>query len=93
MTDLLQRAADEAAITRLLYAYCDAVDANRIDDIVALFTADAVFDLGYGRVYTGLAELARVFGQLGLYRFVWHPPLFNAALYVILLSAFVTATL
>ena len=31
--------------------------------------------------------------QLGLYRFVWHPPLFNAALYVILLSAFVTATL
>ena len=32
-------------------------------------------------------------GQLGLYRFVWHPPLFNAALYVILLSAFVTATL
>ena len=32
-------------------------------------------------------------GRLGLYRFVWHPPLFNAALYVILLSAFVTATL
>ena len=32
-------------------------------------------------------------GHLGLYRFVWHPPLFNAALYVILLSAFVTATL
>ena len=72
MTDLLQRAADEAAITRLLYAYCDAVDANRIDEIVALFTADAVFDLGYGRVYTGLAELARVFGQLGLYRATSH---------------------
>jgi ketosteroid isomerase-like protein len=72
MTDLLQRAADEDAITRLLYAYCDAVDANRIDEIVALFTADAVFDLGYGRVYTGLAELARVFGQLGLYRATSH---------------------
>jgi ketosteroid isomerase-like protein len=72
MTDLLQRAADEDAITRLLYAYCDAVDANRIDEIVALFTADAVFDLGYGRVYTGLPELARVFGQLGLYRATSH---------------------
>jgi protein AaeX len=31
--------------------------------------------------------------RLGVYRFVWHPPLFNTALYVILLSAFVTATL
>jgi protein AaeX len=32
-------------------------------------------------------------GRLGVYRFVWHPPLFNTALYVILLSMFVTATL
>jgi protein AaeX len=32
-------------------------------------------------------------GRLGVYSFVWHPPLFNTALYVILLSAFVTATL
>lgn len=32
-------------------------------------------------------------GQLGLYRFIWHPPLFNTALFVILLSSFVTATL
>ncbi|MBR1222030.1 DUF1656 domain-containing protein [Bradyrhizobium sp. U87765 SZCCT0131] len=30
---------------------------------------------------------------LGVYRFVWHPPLFNTALYVILLGAFVTTTL
>jgi hypothetical protein len=28
-----------------------------------------------------------------LYRFVWHPPLFNTALYVILLSIIVVATL
>jgi len=28
-----------------------------------------------------------------LYRFVWHPPLFNTALYVILLSIVVVATL
>jgi protein AaeX len=32
-------------------------------------------------------------GWLGAYRFVWHPPLFNTALYLILLSAFVIATL
>jgi len=30
---------------------------------------------------------------LGVYRFVMHPPLFNTALYVILLSALVAATL
>jgi hypothetical protein len=27
---------------------------------------------------------------LGLYRFVWHPALFNVALYVIVLSVFVS---
>ena len=32
-------------------------------------------------------------GRLGVYRFVWHPPLFNTALYLILLSASVVATL
>ncbi|HVV39668.1 MAG TPA: DUF1656 domain-containing protein [Nitrobacter sp.] len=31
--------------------------------------------------------------RLGIYRFVWHPPLFNTALYVMILSAFVAATL
>jgi ketosteroid isomerase-like protein len=72
MTDLLQRAEDEAAITRLLYAYCDAVDANRTDEIIALFTADAVFDLGYGRVYTGQAELAELFSHLDVYRATSH---------------------
>jgi ketosteroid isomerase-like protein len=72
MTYLVRRAADEAAITRLLYAYCDLVDANRTDEIVALFTADAVFDLGYGRVYTGPAELATLFGQLDIYRATSH---------------------
>jgi protein AaeX len=29
----------------------------------------------------------------GAYRFVWHPPLFNAGLYIILLSILVVATL
>jgi hypothetical protein len=30
-------------------------------------------------------------GRLNLYRFVWHPPLFNAAVYVIILSIVVAA--
>jgi protein AaeX len=34
-----------------------------------------------------------VFERLGVYRIVWHPALFNTALYVILLSAFVAATM
>jgi protein AaeX len=37
--------------------------------------------------------LRYLLARLGVYRFVWHPPLFNAALYLILLSAFVVATL
>lgn len=37
--------------------------------------------------------LRYLLGRLGVYRFVWHPPLFNTALYVILLSAFVASTL
>lgn len=31
--------------------------------------------------------------QAGAYRFIWHPPLFNTALFVILLSSFVALTL
>lgn len=72
MTDLMRRLADEAAITRLLYAYCDAVDGLRTDEIVALFTADAVFDLGYGRIYTGRAELTGLFSHLDVYRATSH---------------------
>ena len=37
--------------------------------------------------------LRYLLGRLGVYRYVWHPPLFNTALYVILLSGFVAATL
>lgn len=34
--------------------------------------------------------LGRVFSQKGFYQYVWHPPLFNTALYFILLGIFVT---
>jgi len=50
--------------------------------------------LGYLVGTAALWYLVRyLLDRLGVYRFVWHPPLFNTALYVMLLSAFVAATL
>lgn len=46
--------------------------------------------LGTAVVWYGLRF---VIERAGLYRHIWHPPLFNAALYVVLLGAFVAATL
>jgi hypothetical protein len=37
--------------------------------------------------------LRYLIGRFGFYRFIWHPPLFNTALYVTLLSILVIATL
>jgi ketosteroid isomerase-like protein len=65
-------AEDERAIGRVLYDYCDFVDANRPDDVVALFTPDAVFDFGFGRTFTGPAELRQLFGGLGRYSATSH---------------------
>lgn len=39
---------------------------------------------------TGLLRLAM--GRLGLYRYIWHKPLFDLALLVIVLGAVVAAT-
>lgn len=36
--------------------------------------------------------LGSVLARLGLYRWVWHPPLFNLALYVMVLCALFTLT-
>jgi len=50
--------------------------------------------MGYGLVAALLWLAARfALSRAGLYRFIWHPPLFNTALYVILLSIVVVATL
>lgn len=58
------RLTDEAAVTRVLYRYCDLVDANRQADIVALFTPEATFDYGHGQVYTGQEALRGLFSNL-----------------------------
>ncbi|WP_433045897.1 nuclear transport factor 2 family protein [Dactylosporangium sp. CS-033363] len=62
--DELERLVAEAAVTRVLFDYCDLVDANRQADVLELFTGNAVFDHGHGRVYRGRAELARMFRSL-----------------------------
>jgi hypothetical protein len=61
----VQRLSDETAISRVLYRYCEFVDANRPDDIVSLFDVNARFDYGYGRIFTGHEELRKLFGGLG----------------------------
>lgn len=50
--------------------------------------------LGYMAVAALLwYALKYLLNRFGLYRYVWHPPLFNTALYVTLLSALVISTL
>lgn len=50
--------------------------------------------IGYALAAAILWLAARfALARADLYRFVWHPPLFNTALYVILLSIVVVATL
>jgi len=50
--------------------------------------------LGYlAGTAVGWYVLRYCLSRLGIYRLVWHAPLFNAALFVILLGAFVAATL
>lgn len=62
--DGLDRLRAHAEITDLLYDYCELVDANRQVDVVALFTADAVYDHGHGRVHGGTEELRALFAAL-----------------------------
>jgi ketosteroid isomerase-like protein len=64
MTDPVRRLAVEADVTRLLYDYCALVDANRQGEVLDLFTDDAVYDHGHGRVFRGRAALAELFRAL-----------------------------
>jgi ketosteroid isomerase-like protein len=66
------RVDDHSAITCLLYAYCDAVDANETEQIVALFADDAIFDFGFGRIFAGRSELRRLFAHLDAYSATSH---------------------
>jgi hypothetical protein len=62
----LGRLRERDAINGLLLLYCELVDGNRQADVLNLFTEDATYDHGHGRVFTGRAELASLFAQLDL---------------------------
>lgn len=64
--ELLRQAITTIAVTRVLNAYCYAVDARDVDAAVELFDEDCEFDWGFGRVSRGregvrdlLASLSR----------------------------------
>jgi ketosteroid isomerase-like protein len=49
--------ADTAEITDAMNEYCDTVDECRLDELMAIFTSDCVYDFGLGLVLRGHAEL------------------------------------
>jgi ketosteroid isomerase-like protein len=62
--DAVARLVATAEVTRLLHEYCVQVDANRQEAVLDLFTDDAVYDHGHGRVFRGRAQLAELFRAL-----------------------------
>jgi ketosteroid isomerase-like protein len=57
-------ASDEPAVTRVLFAYCYAVDALDVEAAVALFTEGCTFDWGHGRVARGHDGIRSLLGAL-----------------------------
>jgi ketosteroid isomerase-like protein len=57
--DLITR----AEITDTAFAYCRGVDRCDYDLLIDLFTSDAVFDYGHGRVTQGHEALAALFRE------------------------------
>lgn len=55
--------ADDAAVRTLLAAYCQRVDDRKTDELVELFSPDAVVVLG-GREHAGREALHKLFGSL-----------------------------
>lgn len=57
----LQELLDRSRIADAVYAYCDHADHADVEAILALFTDDAVLDLGGGALHRGRDELRDVF--------------------------------
>jgi hypothetical protein len=64
MAERLGRLVATADVTGVLHEYCVRVDENRQRDVLDLFTDDAVYDHGHGRVYRGRSRLAELFRAL-----------------------------
>ncbi|WP_226995612.1 nuclear transport factor 2 family protein [Gordonia phthalatica] len=52
---------DRLAITDLIYRYGPAIDTGSVDDVLALFTADGVYDVDTG-LLSGADEIAAMIG-------------------------------
>jgi hypothetical protein len=61
---MVTRLTGMADVTYVLHRYCDLVDANRREDILALFAPEATFDYGHGKIFTGRQELSALFAGL-----------------------------
>lgn len=64
--------SDEQQVHHLLSDYCWYVDRRDVDAVLALFTADATFDLGHGRVHRGRDELRTMYDRLDAYTATSH---------------------
>lgn len=62
LDDLVER----DRVARVLFAYADHVDRAQVDPLLALFTTDARFDFGFGRVFEGHEQLGQLFERLAL---------------------------
>lgn len=59
--------SDEQQVLNLLSDYCWLVDRRDVGAVVELFTPDASFDLGLGRVHRGWDELRVLYDRLDAY--------------------------
>jgi ketosteroid isomerase-like protein len=62
----------EVDIANLLADYCWHVDRLDVDAVVDLFTAEATFDLGLGRVHSGHDGLRSLYRRLQVYAATSH---------------------
>ncbi len=59
-------------------------------DLYGMFVSPMMLWANVALILTGI--LCQAIGRLGLYRFVWHKPLFDLSLLVIVLGGVVAAT-
>jgi ketosteroid isomerase-like protein len=64
--------SSEVAIANLLSDYCWYVDRLDVDAVIDLFSDDAVFDLGQGRIHEGHAGLRELYRRLDVYTATSH---------------------
>jgi ketosteroid isomerase-like protein len=64
--------SDEQRIANLLADYCWHVDRRDVEAVLGLFTPDAAFDLGFGRIHRGRVELRRMYERLDAYTATSH---------------------